>query len=56
MGISGSQNGGTVPHNAIDQRPYFVAIFPYIGMKIGLIYVAYSIRTSNQSVPEMAID
>ena len=31
-------------------RPYFVGIFPYIG----LIY--YMVGTSNQSVPEMAID
>jgi len=32
-------------------RPYFVGIFPYIG----LIYI-YMVGTSNQSVPEMAIE
>ena len=35
-------------------RPYFVVIFPYIGLKkIGRTYM---LGTSNQSVPEMAID
>jgi hypothetical protein len=28
MGISGSKNGGTVPYF----WPYFVGIFPYIGL------------------------
>ena len=32
-------------------RPYFVGIFPYIG----LIYI-YMVGTSNESVPEMAIE
>ena len=34
-------------------RPYFVEIFPYIGLKIGLKYM---VGTSNQSVPENPID
>ena len=35
-------------------RPYFVGIFPYIGLTyIGLIC---GIGTSNESVPEMAVD
>ena len=34
-------------------RPYFVGIFPYIG----LIYIyIYMVGTSNESVPEMAIE
>ena len=33
-------------------RPYFLGIFPYIGLTKAL----YMLGTSNQSVPEMAID
>ena len=35
-------------------RPYFVGIFPYIGLKNRP--KIYGIGTSNESVPEMAID
>ena len=34
-------------------RPYFVGIFPYIGLNIGLKKM---VGTSNKSVPEMASD
>ena len=34
------------------ERPYFVGTFPYIG----LIQALYMVGTSNQSVPEMAIE
>ena len=33
-------------------RPYFVVIFPYIGLK----HRPYMVGTSNKSVPEMAIE
>jgi hypothetical protein len=34
-------------------KAIFCGIFPYIGLKIGLIYGS---GTSNQSVPDMVID
>ena len=42
-------------------RPYFLGIFPYIGLIYGYIYIdidiyIYMVGTSNKSVPEMAID
>ena len=37
-------------------RPYFVGIFPYIGLKNTYIGLKNEIGTSNQSLPEMAID
>ena len=36
-------------------RPHFVAIFPEIAKNIGELYIQM-VGTSNQSVPEMAID
>ena len=51
MGISGSSNGGTlVPY----VWPYFVGIFPYIGLKF--FGLKKMVGTSNQSVPEMDSD
>ena len=53
MAISGSQNSVTVPYTAI-----FWGIFPEIkAWSLGIIYIYnYMVGTSNQSVPEMAID
>ena len=36
-------------------RPHFVAIFPEIAKNLGELYIQM-VGTSNQSVPEMAID